>query len=237
MGRRAGKDYLKDDEYDPLEDPNANWRNDPATERQILRLRFFGQTPPPRATKGQLADMLDRIEPTVEQLADYESWKTHGCPNINQWRGTSLGSRYKKPLLIAGGLSFLFLLSWFTSSSHREPVPTVPSAVTPPPRPIQTPIDPVTANVEPASISAAIPSATPEATPSATPLPTLAPTPKPTVKVTLKTVKTIYPDAGGTKKIDPGTELKVIAVAGGVMTVELNGQTFNVSKSEIIEHP
>ena len=72
-------------------------------------------------------------------------------------------------------------------------------------------------------------------TPSPTPAPTPKPTPKPIVKVVLKTAKTIYPDAGGTRKIGPGTELKVVAVSGATMTVELNGQTFNVAKSEITE--
>jgi hypothetical protein len=74
-------------------------------------------------------------------------------------------------------------------------------------------------------------------TSSDTPLPTVALTSTRARKVTLKTVKIIYPDSGGTKKIVPGTELKVIASVGSVMTVELNGQTFNVSKSEIVEHP
>lgn len=143
--------------------------------------------------------------------------------------------RNGKAFFIIGGSIFgvavlaNILNSGSKSSTHPTIQPPISMAITPTPRPLQTPIAPLAARVAVAPISSA--------TLSATPLPTIAPSPRRVRKVTLKTVKTIYPDSGGTRKIDPGTELKVIATAGGLMTVELDGQTFNVSKSQIIEHP
>jgi len=68
-----------------LNDPNASWRSDPATIRQIQRLRFFKVKTRKGMTKGDCADLLDSLEPTIEQLEDYEAWKTAGHPNIEQW--------------------------------------------------------------------------------------------------------------------------------------------------------
>ena len=80
------KCYLIEEDFNSLEDPDSSARNELATARQALLLKFFGINAPRGATKGEVADMLARLEPTKAQLIDYHSWKAEGCPNISQWR-------------------------------------------------------------------------------------------------------------------------------------------------------
>jgi hypothetical protein len=88
MGRRR---KLSDFDDGPLDDPNAAWRDDPATVRQKRRLDFFEVPYCDWITKGDAADLIDSIEPTLEQLEDYQDWKSHGEPNIAQWKRLRVG--------------------------------------------------------------------------------------------------------------------------------------------------
>jgi hypothetical protein len=95
------KDWDADDER--LNDPNAAWRNHSATQRQIQRLKFFQVRHPTELTKGDAADLLDALEPTVDQLKDYDAWKRAGEPNISQWH------RRNRPAYVQWAIIFMII--------------------------------------------------------------------------------------------------------------------------------
>ncbi|MGA3170377.1 MAG: hypothetical protein ABSE62_05135 [Chthoniobacteraceae bacterium] len=72
-------------EYDPFGGPDAPWRSDPATDRQLRFLEFFGVAHRANITKGQASDLIGPIKSTVSQT-EYEEWKLAGEPDISAWR-------------------------------------------------------------------------------------------------------------------------------------------------------
>jgi Protein of unknown function (DUF4236) len=224
---RAAKWGARQEETFHIEIPDREEGEDPATQEQLDSIGDLVKNIQgldfDALGKKQASTLIDVITAEKDRFTERK---------IQEY----LAIQKRKTHLIAWGIVLVFLMAWIYSSSNRRQTSGDSVAIMPAPRPIQTPAAPVAAPVVGAPILSVAPSATSSAGPSATPLPALAPLPAPARMVTLKTVKTIYPDSGGTKKVDPGTKLKVIAANGSVMTVELNGQTFNVSKSEIIEH-
>ena len=207
--------------------PRQGGGRSPATQKQIESIRDLVKgiqgVDFDAPGKKQASTLIDAIKAEKDRFTDRKTQEYL--------------TKQKRKNLVVWGVVLLFLLAWISSNSNRAPAPSAFVAVMPDPRPVQPPATPLMAAVAPAPAPLVTPLVAPQVAPSATPLPSLAPARRPARKVTLKTVKIIYPDSGGTRKVEPGTVLNVIAVAGGVMTVELNGQTFNVSKSEIIEKP
>ena len=210
-----------------IEVPDREEGEAPATQKQIESIRDLVKgiqgVDFDALGKKQASTLIDAIKAEKDRFTERK---------IQEYL-----TKQKRKHLVVWGVVLLFLLAWIYSNSNRAPAPSAFVAVPPAPRPVQPPATPLTADVAPAPAPSVTPLVAPQVAPSATPPASLAPAQRPARKVTLKTVKTIYPDSGGTRKVDPGTVLNVIAVAGGVMTVELNGQTFNVSKSEIIQQP
>ena len=111
------KCYLIEEDFNSLEDPDSSARNEQGTARQALLLKFFGINAPRGATKGEVADMLARLEPTKAQLIDYHSWKAEGCPNIAQWR-RRFGRKKNGGWKINLAIEFLLLVGIVMYLSH-----------------------------------------------------------------------------------------------------------------------
>ena len=134
MSRRYKlKDWDADDW--PLNDPNAAWRDDPATQRQIRRLRFFGVKVRGKMTKGEAADLIDALEPTIEELEDYNKWKIAGEPNIDQWhrrRSPRKARRTGCGMMIVGIFLISILLALIVPHKRKDTQATksaIPSPV------------------------------------------------------------------------------------------------------------
>jgi hypothetical protein len=93
-----------------LNDPNAAWRNDPATERQFQRLKFFRVPHNRKLTKGQAADLLDALEPPIEELEDYDAWKAAGAPSIKQWFRSKRPSFLRRTMRLTLLAAFVLLV-------------------------------------------------------------------------------------------------------------------------------
>ena len=113
----ASKCYLIGENFASLENPETSCRNEPATDRQALLLKFFGVAAPHGATKGELADMLNSLDPTDTQIIDYTSWKSEGCPNIRQWR-RRFGRKKNGGWKINLAIEFLLLVGIVMYLSH-----------------------------------------------------------------------------------------------------------------------
>jgi len=62
--------------HDPLTDPDAPWRSEPATEAQKRKLRFYRRRFPDHLTKGKAAELIDdamALHPEKEE--QYQQWK------------------------------------------------------------------------------------------------------------------------------------------------------------------
>jgi hypothetical protein len=83
----ARKYVLRDwDDHDPLKDPHAPWRKEPASERQSRRIEFFTGRRMGGLTKGKAGAIIDKLNEDTNRLADYERWKLSGEPDIQTWR-------------------------------------------------------------------------------------------------------------------------------------------------------
>lgn len=195
-----------------LNDPNASWRSDPATIRQIQRLRFFKVKIRKGMTKGDCAELLDSLEPTIEQLEDYEAWKAAGHPNINQWHaGRKWGLFRPKEWPERKGKSRFGCLSFFLALALLSIGVSIVSSI------FRTQ---ETAPTEPSS-SMQAPSSSAERKPS-------SPTPKPVLKAGGKA--RLLSDASlniqyGVWGIHAGTVVTVLSIDGKNITVEYQGQS------------
>ena len=212
-----------------IEFPDRQEGEEPATQKQIDTIRDLVKGIQgldfDKLGKQQASSLIDAIKEEKDRFTQRK---------VQEY----LARQKRKPHLIAWGIVLLFVLAWISSNTNRSPAHSESVAVTPTPQPSKPSAATVTALMAAVPAASAIAMSAPSvAAPVETPLPAPTHSPAPARMVTLKTVKTIYLDSGGTKKVEPGTRLKVRAAAGNVMTVELNGQTFNVSKSEVIEQP
>jgi hypothetical protein len=62
--------------HDPLTDPDAPWRLEPATEAQKRKLRFYGRRFANHVTKGEAAKLIDdAMARHPEKEEQYQKWK------------------------------------------------------------------------------------------------------------------------------------------------------------------
>src|SRR5438034_11777133 len=62
--------------HDPLTDPNAPWRREPATDAQKRKLRFYGCRFSDAVTKGKASELLDdAMSRHPEKEEQYQQWK------------------------------------------------------------------------------------------------------------------------------------------------------------------
>jgi hypothetical protein len=226
-----------DSANEPLNDPKAWWRKEPATERQFLRLKFFGCQPGRTPTKGEAADLLDSLEPTMEELEDYDDWKRSGSPNIGQWRkkGGTRWQRHFPAQKKSGvgcaswiGVAFLVWLIWTIFSPSKPTIPEIIPVVTQTGKPLAMPSAPPEEKFDGGKLKAE--SISKAASPAPTPAGISS-----GAKVRLVVAKVVYLARGGTKRLEAGTPVIVRAASKEVLTVEAVGETFNVARGEVEE--
>lgn len=205
----------------PLDDPNAAWRNHRATGRQYRRLDFF-QVPHNRdLTKGQAADLIEGIEPTMEQISDYEDWMACGEPNIAQWhqkanprKGGCLG-----PILALIAISILAAIIVPLFSPKTNPPP---EAKTTPQRSDDTPPPQVT----PAEIAS--PKQVADNQPEPTP-----PIEKPLPREAILTVRQSITIPYGTLVAPAEARIELLSEDASTFLAKYQNVEFRVPKSEV----
>ena len=199
--------------YDPLEDPNAGWRKDPASERQINRIKFFTGKTMTNITKGQAGMIIDQLNGDAEKLRLYDLWKSHGEPDINEWKMIAVNGQARRKEALSSVLKtilvvvfivvafFAFLSIAMNSMSEKEK--------------LQHSLKPILAPVENQQVE-----------PTGSPLPTLSPKPKPSPVMVQKTVLNrniqIETDSG-ILNFKKGSIVNVILQTGDSATVKIDG--------------
>ncbi len=62
--------------HDPLTDPDAPWRSEPATDAQKRKLRFYGGRFSDHLTKGEASELIDdAMARHPEKEEQYQQWK------------------------------------------------------------------------------------------------------------------------------------------------------------------
>ena len=86
-------------------------------------------------TKGEAADLIDALEPTIEELEDYNKWKIAGEPNIDQWhrrRSPRKARRTGCGMMIVGIFLISILLALIVPHKRKDTQATksaIPSPV------------------------------------------------------------------------------------------------------------
>ena len=125
-------------ESNPLLDPEAFWREQPADDNQIRHIYFLSGRRLDGLTKSQAFRYIDELTKDKQKLQEYEKWIAEGEPDIAQWRDR----KRRQIRLVAArvAIAFVFMLVvlsvvflfWITNAAKKySPAAPQVAAATP----------------------------------------------------------------------------------------------------------